>query len=178
MAPSRVHPNKVQANTFQEGIEKSNNFQAPIAQIDNDKNRFDVAELNVLDKVEKLNTSNNHVGEDTFYLDAMCRTVSTFPSQAAVDYGINKPRPLLLQCLDGGEMQHIKILTLLYQIIMRERYEAAKATIKASQSLWPFPRINLLFTGIWKVLMMDLCPMMRMYPKKWIPLNSKKTNLC
>jgi hypothetical protein len=33
MAPSRVNPNKVQTNTSQEGIEKSNNFQAPITQV-------------------------------------------------------------------------------------------------------------------------------------------------
>ncbi len=42
----------------------------------------------------------------------------------------NKPRALFLQCLDDGEMQHIQILTLSYQIIMQERYEAVKATIK------------------------------------------------
>jgi hypothetical protein len=66
MAPSRVDPNKVQANTSQEGIGKSNYFQAPIAQVDNDKNCFDVAESNISHNVEKLNTSNNHVGEDTF----------------------------------------------------------------------------------------------------------------
>jgi hypothetical protein len=74
MAPSRVNPNKVQANTSQEGNRKNNNFQAPIAQVDNDKNHFDVAELNV------SYTSNNHVGEDTFHINTMRRSVSTFPS--------------------------------------------------------------------------------------------------
>jgi hypothetical protein len=66
-----------------------------------------------------------------FYLDTMRRTVSTCPSQAAVDYVRNKPRALFSLCLDGGEMQYKQILTLSYQIIMQERYEAAKATIKA-----------------------------------------------
>jgi hypothetical protein len=94
MAPSRVNPNKVQANTSQEGIRKSKKFQAPIAQVDNDKNCFDVAESNV------SNTSNDHVGNNTFYLDTMRRTgVSTLPSQAAVDYVRNKPRALFLQVL-------------------------------------------------------------------------------
>jgi hypothetical protein len=125
MVPSRVNPNKVQANTSQEGIRESNIFQAPIAQVDNDKNCFDIAQSNV------SNTSNNHVGEGTFYLDAMRRTVSTFPSQAAVDYVRNKTRALFLQCLDSGEMQQIQIPTLLCQITMQERYEEAKATIKA-----------------------------------------------
>jgi hypothetical protein len=54
MAPSRGNPNKVQANASQEGIGKSNNFQIPIAQVDNGKNHFDVAKLNDLDNVEKL----------------------------------------------------------------------------------------------------------------------------
>ncbi len=92
MAPSRVNPNKAQANTSHEGIGKSNNFQAPIAQVDNDKNGFDVSESNVLDNVDKSNTSKDHVGEDIYYLDTICRAVSTFPSQAAVDYERNKPR--------------------------------------------------------------------------------------
>jgi hypothetical protein len=30
------------------------------------------------------------VGKDTYYLDTMCRTVSIFPSQSAVDYEKNQ----------------------------------------------------------------------------------------
>ncbi len=55
-------------------------------------------------KSNVLKTSNNHLGKDTFYLDTMRRTVSTFPSQATVDNVRNKPRILLLQCLDDREM--------------------------------------------------------------------------
>jgi hypothetical protein len=69
--------------------------------------------------------------EDTYYLDRAQRTVSTFPTQAAVDYERNEPRALLLQCLDGGEMRRIQIPTLSYKIIMQKRYQTTKATIKA-----------------------------------------------
>jgi hypothetical protein len=84
-----------QADTSHEGICKRRNFQASPAQVDN-INHFDIAELNVLDKVDKSNTSKDHVGEDTYYLDTMHRTVSTFLSQSAVDYEKNKPRALFL----------------------------------------------------------------------------------
>jgi hypothetical protein len=47
------------------------------------------------------------VGEDTYYLDTMHRTVSTFPSQSVVDYEKNEPRALFFQCIDGGEMQYL-----------------------------------------------------------------------
>ena len=112
MALSRVNQTKIQANTSQKGIGKSNNFQAPIAHIDNDKNCVDIAESNDLDNVDKSNTSQDHVGEDTYYLDTMLRAVTTFPSKSTVDYERNKPRALFLQCLDGGEMQHVQILTI------------------------------------------------------------------
>ncbi len=56
--------------------------------------------------------------------------MSTFPSQSAVDYKKNEPKALFFQCIDGGEMQHIQIPTILYQIKIQKRYEAAKATIK------------------------------------------------
>jgi hypothetical protein len=55
MALSRVNQTKIQANTSQKGIGKSNNFQAPIAQVDN-MNRFDIDESNDSDKVDKYNT--------------------------------------------------------------------------------------------------------------------------
>jgi hypothetical protein len=76
------------------------------------------------------NTSNDQVGEDTIYLDRMRRTVSNFPSQATVDNVRKQAWALFLECLDDGEMQHIQIPTLVYSIIMQERFEAAKATTK------------------------------------------------
>jgi hypothetical protein len=46
------------------------------------------------------NTSNNQVAEDTFYFDRMCKTVSTFPSQATVDNVRKQLQALFLQCVD------------------------------------------------------------------------------
>ncbi len=50
------------------------------------------------------NTSNDQVEEDTFYLDRMRRSVSNFPSQAAVDNVKKQPQALFYECLDDGEM--------------------------------------------------------------------------
>ncbi len=65
-----------QADTSYEGIWKGKNFQASATQVDN-VNCFEIAELNVLDKVDKSNTSKDCLGEDIYYFDTMCITVST-----------------------------------------------------------------------------------------------------
>ena len=105
-------------------------------------------------KLNVWNTSNNQVGEDTFYLDRMRRTVSNFPSQATVDNVRKQPLLLFLQCLDDKEMQHIQNPTLVYPIIMQERYEAANATIKE----YTLPvAISKNQSSPYSNLMMDLC---------------------
>jgi hypothetical protein len=63
MALSRVNQNNVQADTSQEGIGKGNNFQTPVAQVDN-VNLFDNDELNIPDKVDEYNTYKDCVIEE------------------------------------------------------------------------------------------------------------------
>jgi hypothetical protein len=76
-----------QADTSHKGVQKGEKIQAPATEIDN-VNCFDIAESNVLDKIDKSNTSKDRVAEDSYYLDTMHRTVSTaFASQLAVDDG-------------------------------------------------------------------------------------------
>ncbi len=66
-----------QVDTSHKEILKCKQIQALATQVDN-VNCCDIAELNVLDKVDKSNTSKDCVAEDTYYLDKMRRTASTF----------------------------------------------------------------------------------------------------
>jgi hypothetical protein len=84
MAPSKVHRNKVQVDTSQEGCLEGNNFQVPDAQVNN-FDRFDIVELNDSDKIDNSNTSEDNVAEEIYCVDRMRRALSTFASQSPVD---------------------------------------------------------------------------------------------
>jgi hypothetical protein len=81
MALSRVHMNKVQADTCQGGSPEGNNFQTQDAQADN-VDCFDIVESNDSDKIDKSNASEDNVGNKNYYADRLRRTLSTFASRS------------------------------------------------------------------------------------------------
>jgi hypothetical protein len=103
MALSRVNQTKIQANTSQKGIGKSNNFQAPIAQVD--RNCFDINELNVSDKVDEYNTYKDHVGGEIDQADTshegICKGRNFQASATQVDN---------VNCFDIAESNNLDIV--------------------------------------------------------------------
>ena len=87
-----------EVDTSCEGTQKDKNVQASAAQVVNG-NCFDIAKLNILDKVDKSNSTKDRAREDTYYLDTMRRTVSNFSSQSAVDYEKHEPSALFFNVL-------------------------------------------------------------------------------